>query len=993
MKYTYKILLLLALFGGMGASSVMSAQSKEQSKVTITSVVKDESGKPIAGAKVYAQEGAIVTRTDAGGKFSIRVPRSSDLFVEAKGYESKLLSTVDEEGITLEQMPFLMTEDDNINIPFSSVKRGDVVNGISAINTDEVLKYDNFETVTDLIEGRVTGLLGSTNIRGIGDALIVVDGIPRDISMLSIEEIEQITVLKDVNASVLYGPQAQNGVIYITTKRGKAHKREINVFFEEGFSTPKSLPRYLGSAEYMTLYNEALSNDGLDAKFTPETIENYANGNNVYRYPDVDYYSSEFLKNFRNTTRLVTEFSGGNKNTRYYTNLGWTNWGSLFSQGQSESTNRFNVRGNIDFKVTDFISSHLDAVVVFDINKGPRGDFWNSAATLHPYYYAPLIPVSMVNDPSILETAKLVKGEYILGGTNQYQDNVYGNMYLAGYTQNIQRTAQFNGGLDFDFDRWVKGLKFKTYLSFDFYNQYSQSVENTYAVYNPVWNDQNQIESITKINEDLSTGVQELGSGSFIRRMGVYGLFDYNRTFNGVHNVSGLLLGYYNTLDQNDQLLTDKYAHLGLRAAYNYKHRYYVDFSASYSNSVKLPKRNRGGLSPTAALAWVPSNEDFWTDNSILNYLKLKVSGGMLLTDVNIDSHLYNQSYWSSGSLSWGDGNYSGNITYVGRSANPNLTYEKMKNINVGFESYWFNKKLALEANYFYNRYSDKVLRRYNYYPSFVSLYFPDENYEADDYTGVEIGLTWRERIGDFSIDVGANMMYANSEVIKKDELWANDYQYRKGNSVDATYGLVCQGFFQNQADIDQSPVQKFGEVKPGDLKYVDMNNDNIIDENDYVKIGNTQARFSYGVNVNLQYKDFSLFILGEGRTGYDYYQSGDYFWIDGNDKYSEVVRNRWTPETASTATYPRLSSKANENNFQNSTFWLQDGRYFNLSRVQLTYSLPQSLLGSTPVKGASVYLRGSDLLMISKNARLRQMNIGSEPQYRNFVIGARVMF
>ena len=635
----------------------------------------------------------------------------------------------------------------------------------------------------------------------------------------------------------------------------------------------------------------------------------------------------------------------------------------------------------------------MDAVVVFDLDKGPNGNFWNNAATLHPYYYSPLIPLSAVNDPSILEAAKLVKDQYILGGTTQYQDNVYGNMYLGGYTQNIQRTAQFNGGVDFDIDKWVKGLKFKTYLSFDFYNQYRQSVDNQYAVYSPVWGDNDEILSLTKINEDVSTGVQNLGSGSLTRRLGVYGLFDYNRIFKDVHQVSGSLIGFYNTLDRNDQLLTAKYAHLGLRLAYNYAQRYFVDFSANYSNSVKLPKSNRGGFSPTVGLAWIISNEDFWKDNGILNYLKVKLSGGVLKTDENIGNNLYGESYWYDGSYSWGNGSYSGNVTYAGRSANPNLSYEKMKNVNVGLETYWFNKRLALEANFFYNRYSDQVIRRYNYYPSFVSVLFPDENYEEDSYTGVELGAVWSQNVGDFSFDLGANLLYSTSQVLKKDELWANKYQYRKGNSTDAQYGLICTGFYKDYSDIKNSPQQLFGEVKPGDLKYADLNNDKIIDDNDQIKIGNSQARISYGVNLNLKYKNLSLFILGEGRLGYDYYQSGSYFWIDGNDKYSEVVWNRWTPETAATATYPRLSSKANDNNFRNSTFWLRDGKYFNLSRIQLTYSFPEKLLSKTPLKGVNIYLRGSDVLMISKNARLRQLNIGSEPQYRNFALGARVMF
>ncbi len=993
MKQTYRILLLFAFSFGLFSSNYATAQQKKLQKVTVASTIVDDNGVPIAGATIYGQEGAVVTVSDKEGNFSFEVTSATDILVEASGYETQIIGLVGSENIVLEKAPFLMGENDVMNIPFGKVKKGESVNGVTVINAEEILKQDNVTSVEELLYGRTLGLLGSTNIRGVGDALVIVDGLPRDISTLNVEEIDQIAILKDINSSVLYGTQAQNGVINITTKRGEAQKRVMNLFVEQGISTPTALPSYLNSADYMTLYNEALANDGLDAQFDEATIANYRSGDNIYRYPDVDYYSDEFLKSFRNTTRVFTEFSGGSENTRYYTNLGWVNEGSLINQGESETTNRFNVRGNIDFKASDIITAHVDAVVVFDIDKSANGDYWGNAAELHPYYYSPLIPISMVTDETILETAKIVKDEYILGGTSQYMDNVYGNLYQSGYTQNIQRTAQFNGGVDVDLDKWVKGLEFKTNLNFDFYNQYYQSVTNTYAVYSPEWNDDGEIVSLTKINEDASDGVQELSEGVLGRTMGLNMMFDYNRTFNDDHHVSGTLLGYYNSYDQDSVLLTKKYAHLGLRATYNYQQRYFVDFSSAYSHSVILPEDNRGGFSPSLGAAWVISNEDFWDKNSTLNYLKVKASAGILQTDINISENVYGESYYSSDSYSWGDGSYSGTTTWVGCAANPNLAYEKMSDINVGFESYWFNAQLGVEANYFRKNYYDQVLQRYNYYTSYASALIPYENYEEDMYTGAEIGVTWYKTIGEVSLSLGANLMYATSEVVVEDEVWANDYQYRTGNSYDATYGFVCLGFFEDDDDIANSPTKLFGEVQPGDLKYADLNDDNVIDENDMKMIGNTQARLSYGLNLNVQYKNFSLFIQGEGRSGYDYYQSGDYFWVDGDDKYSEVVLGRWTPETAETATYPRLSSKTSDNNFQNSTFWLKDGHYFTLNNVQLTYDFSRELLQKISLKGLSLYVRGSNLLMISEDSSYRQLNIGSSPQYRNFVLGSRIKF
>lgn len=963
-------------------------------KINVSSVVKDVSGNPVANAVIYGKEGAVRTKTDANGKFTIQVPKLSDLLIEADGFESQVVSALDNIEIELVKTPFLFGNEKLIKIPFSSIKQGEVVNGLSSIRGERRLENDNVSNVMDLIRANVPGLLGSTNIRGIGEALIVIDGIPRDISSLNVQEIDQISILKDVNASVLYGTQAKNGIIFITTKRGESFKRKINVIAERGMSFTKELPKYLGSADYMTLYNEALQNDGITTpKYSNDLIEKYRSGENVYRYADVDYYSSEFLRTFKNTSRVLTEFSGGNKNTKYYANLGWINSGSVFTQGEPDVNNRLNVRGNIDFRINDFIKSYLDAVVVFDIQNSPNGNFWNNAATLHPYYNSLLLPVSMLQDPEMAATSKLIKNQYILGGTTQYQNNVYGNMYLAGNTQNIQRTAQFNGGVDVDLNSLLNGLSFKTYLSFDFYNQYQQNVTNTYAVYAPEWNDDNQITKLTKINQDVSTGVQNLSSGSFIRRVGFYGVFDYNRTFAEKHQLSGQLIGFYNTVERNNVLLTQKYAHAGLRLAYNYKQRYFADFSSNYSNSVKLPVQNRGGFSPTIGAAWVVSNEDFWNENNVLDYLKIKSSAGILKTDAGIGNYLYDESYWINGSFVWGDAKYTGDVIQTGRSANPNLNFEKMKNINIGLESYWFNKQLALEVNYFNNRYSDQVVRRYNYYPSFVSDLYPDENFEEDAYSGMELGASWNKKAGKFEMTLGANILYGTSEVIKRDELWAYDYLYRKGNRVDALYGLDYVGFYKDQADINDSPVQKFGEVRPGDLKYRDVNEDGYIDENDQIKLGNWQSRFSYGLHVNLKYKNVSLFALGEGRTGYNYFESGDYFWVDGNKKYSEVVLNRWTPATAETATYPRLSSKSSSNNFRNSSFWLNDGSYFNLSRVQLTYTIPQGILNLLPVQEANIYLRASDIMMFSKKAHYRQLNVGSEPQYRNFALGARLMF
>jgi hypothetical protein len=255
------------------------------------------------------------------------------------------------------------------------------------------------------------------------------------------------------------------------------------------------------------------------------------------------------------------------------------------------------------------------------------------------------------------------------------------------------------------------------------------------------------------------------------------------------------------------------------------------------------------------------------------------------------------------------------------------------------------------------------------------------------------LGISYNKTIGDFYIDLGANLLIADSKVVKRDEQWSENYQYRQGLSNDAMFGLQALGLFSDQADIDNSPSQKFGEVRPGDIKYKDQNGDGRIDEDDEVRIGNSNSRVTYGLNLTLKYKSLSLLAIGNGRYGGESYYSGNYFWIQGNDKYSEEVLNRWTPSTASSAAYPRLSSKNSANNFRNSTYWLYTDNYFTLDRVQLSLELPESLSQKISSKDMILYLRGENLVRLSEDAKKRQLRIGAEPIYRNYALGLRIMF
>jgi TonB-dependent SusC/RagA subfamily outer membrane receptor len=294
------ISLLLAMIFLVSVSGNVFGQRRQQQKlVTITSTVKDDSGNPVPNAVITSKEGAIEVISDVNGNFTVQVPATAELLIEAEGFDNKTVSLdLASKGVVIPRVAFLMGESNRVSVPFGSVRRKELVGAASTIEPRKIIKYDNTQMLLDALRSRVPGLLGDSNIRGIGNALFIIDGIPRDPSNFNVEEIDQITVLNDANAAVLYGSQAKNGVVLITTKRGQSSKRINNFSVEQGISNPIALPKYLNSADYMTLYNEALKNDGLPALYTDQTISDYASGSNPYRYPVVicPVFFTQFIK-------------------------------------------------------------------------------------------------------------------------------------------------------------------------------------------------------------------------------------------------------------------------------------------------------------------------------------------------------------------------------------------------------------------------------------------------------------------------------------------------------------------------------------------------------------------------------------------------------------------------------------------------------------------------------------------------------------------------
>jgi TonB-linked SusC/RagA family outer membrane protein len=1007
-KNIYKLLILgfLAIFG------IANTTSAQKQGIDISATIVDEQGNPIEGVNIFAPNG-VSTATDINGKFEIKVKGKSSIVIEKDGFDSEFLNIAEvSDKIALKESLFLASEKDQLKLGIGTKSRREMVGAVSSITPKDHMTYDNTQYVRDYIEGLLLGVKGSSNIRGLGNALFVIDGvIGRDPNILNMEEVDQITVLKDANAVALYGNQAKNGVIVINTKRGAVNRREAKVNVRYGLKQAISLPNYLGSADYMGLYNEAKTNDGLALQYDPLLIEEYKNSNNPYRYPNVDFYSEDFLRSYANTADITTEFSGGNDKTQYYVNMGWNHDQSLvnLNPDANAGSNRFNVRGNIDFKVNDFIRSSVDAVAILSSSKSSLTNLLNEGASFKPNAYAPQLPVSMIDTAGNPGLAAQVNaaGNYdgmLLGGSQQFKEDApVADVIAGGYRNSMYRSTQFNNSIDFDLDMITEGLSAKTYLSFDFYDSYNITVNNKYTVYEPTW-DGDSIVALTPYGDvDQKDLTENVSTNNYTTRLGFYGLINYQKDINENHSIQTSFLGYVNSNQTDNVIQPNNNAHLGLQVSYDFKDKLFVDFSSAYVNSTKLPEGERGGFSPSGGVAYILSEEDFMKNVDFINFLKLKATAGIIKSDLGITNYyLYDESYSDGAWYNWADGASTNRTKEISQGANSLMTYEERVDLNIGFESYLMNS-IWLEFNYFKTDMDKQLVTLDNKYPSYYNAFKPYDNYNKDTYKGFELGIDYLKSFNDLTLKLGGNIMYAQSEVAKRNEVFENQYQNRVGKPVASMYGLVDQGFYTendfttdgegNRSLKDELPVPAYGTVQPGDIKYNDKNGDGVVNDNDRESIGQYSNPWSYGVNLRLQYKGLSLFVLGTGQFGGEGTMSNNYYWVDGNDKYSEVVLDRWTPETANTATYPRLSAGANNNNFRTSTFWMYDNSYFNVKRAQLTYEFGDKVCQKLKMKNLSVNIAGSNLLEVSKNSDIRQLNIGGNPQYRYFTLGLRTSF
>ncbi|PJJ07748.1 TonB-linked SusC/RagA family outer membrane protein [Flavobacterium sp. 1] len=1001
-----KIVLCFVLFAFLPAK--IFAQIDQ--KLNLAGIVIGAGGKPLENVTVVSKKDNITTATDNKGSYSISVTANTDIEFSVAGYTTlvvKATAAVSDVNLNKENSNL-------VQVAFKKEESRDLMGGISFVNLPEILEKNYTTYSLDGVQALIGGLNG--NIWGMNGILVLVDGVPRDINSVLSTEVEQITFLKGVSAVALYGSRAAKGVVYITTKKGKVQKQQITTRFDNGVFVPKSLPKYLGSAEYMHYYNQARVNDGLDPTYSDETIYNYAAGKNPYRYADVNYYAPKYVKEFYFNYDANVEITGGNKSAKYYTVVNFSSQQDplqSFGEAANNNSNRFNVRGNVDLQINDRFSATIGANAIYSTSRGVNTDYWGSAATLRPYLFSPLVPISMIESSDDASMALvnnsnyIVDGQYLLGGTQLNPTNPFAAIYAGGHNTYSSRQFQFNTGINVELGDVIDGLTFRTDFAVDYSNAYSQSYNNSYATYEASWNNYagiDQITSLTKYGKDSKTGIENLSGSSLFQTVAFSGQFNYVKKIKEQHNLSAMLIGSGYQQSQSAVYHKTSNANLGLNLSYNFDQKYYAEFNGAYVHSAKFAEGNREGFSPTMSIGWKLSEEDFMKDVTAVNNLKLSISGGILNTDLDVSNYyLYESIYTQTDGqwFSWRDGALN-RSTDVRRGENLDLSFAKRNELNVGLEGAFFKNLITLNTNFFVNEITGNVIQASSLYPNYFVTGFPNTsflpyiNYNNDKRIGFDYDVRFNKKIGNVDLALGLTGTYVDSEATKRAELFDDSYQNRQGRPLDALWGLRSNGFFMDALDITNSPSQTFGQVKPGDIKYIDQNGDGIIDNKDEVYLGKAGwygAPFTFGINFTSKWNNFTFFTIFTGQTGANAMKNNTYFQMDGEDKYSINVRDSWTEETKETAIYPRVSSLSSDNNFRSSDFWMYSTNRVNLSKVQLTYDFPKKMLQKTFFTELSVYALGSNLLTISENRDVMELNIGGEPLTRYYNLGVKALF
>jgi TonB-linked SusC/RagA family outer membrane protein len=981
--FSRSVLTLLAIF----CSVFIYAQSQLEN---VGGIVKNEKGVPLEGVLITLQESTTTSKTNEKGEFSVFVLAGDKLTFILQGYEpvSKTIQSKETNiEITLSELLFGTTEQDIVPVAYSSKKKRDLTAAISTTSIDEIRKRKDMNVMNGL-GGLINGFIvmsaawedmgsnPSVYVRGLKTTspnnapLILIDDVERDFSQLNVNEIASISVLKDAGALSIYGNRGANGVVLVKTKRGSDNKREIILNAEVGLAKSLRTPQILNAYDYARLYNQAQTLDGVSTqnlKYSDEDIQGYkdvldgAPNANPYKYPNVDFYS-EFLKPTVKQQLYDLTMTGGNKIARYSVLLGYMNQEGLYKYGDN-SFSRYNFRSNIDVNVTSNFLVSLDMAGRLEQQPTPGAN------------YAYAIFGQFASTPS--GAFPIFNENETLGGTANYKNNPYGLMNRMG--ERDQTSRFFNADLKFNLDlsKFVNGLSWNAKGGLDFIDgSISQLTSSQFAIYE-------LLDDGTYTNHGTmdEAKTENFWYTSKDRQFTFNTAFNYNKSWNK-SKLNAMGLFYLREL--NSMGISVPYKTVGMvgQVGYAFLDRYMIDGVLSYTGSENFASGHRFGLFPALSVGWIVTEENFLKNNKVFSFLKLRASYGKTGLDKPLnDRFLFREIWGDANGYSFGTGGTYRTGTDQLRIGNENLIWETSIKTNVGLDFGFLNNSLLWTIDGFIDNRKDILVQKYSTTPGMAGIPLPYENSGETKSWGFDSELAFDKQLNkSWHFTVKGNILLTRNEIINIDETYKLDaYQYQKGNPIGQPFGYVSDGLFTEDEIIRRSEgnlteeeiakgysvIQNGGNLHAGDIKYKDLNGDLVIDGKDTGPIaGSSIPNLSGGITFFVQYKliDFSAHLEGMGERYI--YMPGVYmnsFNASGNA--SVYALQAWTPETAETAIYPRLSISNNSNNQQYSDFWFLNGSFIKLKTVEVGINLPESLVKKAGISKTRFYINGYNLL------------------------------
>lgn len=988
------LLMLVLLMSGQ----LLFAQSRQ-----VTGVVKDPAGETIIGASVLEKGTTNGTITDFDGNFSLNV--SSDkavLVISYVGYKTQEISIAGKNSLIVTLPEDTETLEEVVVVGYGAQKKESVVGAISQVSSKELLSSPA-ANVSQAIAGKISGVIttqtsgapgsddtqinirGRATFAGDGSPLILVDGVERSFSQIAPDDIESISVLKDASATAVYGVRGANGVMLITTKRGKEQKPEVNLTANWQIQSPTRKDTYLDSYQSVTLLEEALANDGLPSQFSANDIEMYRksvagqlNGLEAMLYPNVDWYD-QVLKSSAPAQRYNVSVRGGTKRMRYYASGEFYDQKGLvknlsqdmYGNSSSPSYRRYAFRANMDLFLTKDLTFSVNFGTRFEERRGSNTNESNNySETFYELNHTPgwLFPVSY-------EVQNGESTRTLYGGSSQYQNNIVGRLAQGGYYRATNTINETNFIVDYKLGWLTEGLSAKGMVSFDYDSYYKRLFSADFATYE--LNDRDnytQIDAYNRFNTDGELAYNKATSTTY--KLYMEAQLNYARSF-GKHDVTAMVLYNQNDYRYNSEL-AKRYQGLVGRLTYGYDDRYLAEINAGYNGSENFIKGKRFGFFPAFSVGWRVSNEAFMEDTqNWLNNLKLRASYGQVGNDIykvnGVDQRFLYEEKWSQINNDYYFG--SAGTTGIFEAQYPNLfvTWERAHKYNFGIEFGLWNGLLNGNIDFFHEK-RNNILTQYLSRPQWVGVALAAGNLGETKNSGYEIELKHANHIGnDFNYSVGLTYSHASNEIVSMDEPASKtDYRKREGHPINQYFGLVCDGFV-TQADIDGGnlPVSTFGTVKAGDLKYRDMNKDGFIDERDETFIGYSDIpENTFALTLGANYKGWGFSVMFQGVDHVSrYYDAEAMFAFVGGGKVKEHHLDRWNPavseaENLARAKYPLLHYDSyGDHNQRGNSFFLKNGAFVRLKNIELSYTLPQNWIKVVGMSDCRLYVNANNLI------------------------------